>query len=273
MEKARNLKGVDYTLCETSLDYYCNHCLASGVKLFREYAAIKSSAKLLCKHCAVIEKNGDSTQIIESLSKQSIDDTDLVPAIFSEDDDKFYPWNAIPKAGITWWINLPTNLADYPLFDLAELEAKVDLSDFEITLTPLLKAVSVAKELGMKFIPKAWIVYIQSGWRIVDHLNGFTWIKPLPSGSMSVVGLITEKRLDIKRLLDTKKDLGLDIKNELRNYFPKRHDIGKIFYLKSEVLVNEKKGKIVTREELLKINPSEIRSWMEIDDFDVIDFE
>ncbi len=155
-------------------------------------------------------------------------------------------------------------------FDLKEVEKKVtSLIPYGIKLKPVLKAISVAKELGLNFIPKAWIVYIQTGWRIVDRPDGFTWLKPLPSGTMSAQGLVVDLYLDVNCLLDTKRDLGVTTVNVLRDYFPKKQDIGKIFFIQTEAI--NQKGQILDREDFLKINPNEVHSWVEVSELDVID--
>lgn len=278
-EKIRKVGEVNYALNKIPLDYRCDHCNIHGVKLWREYQTIATATKLLCAHCAGKNQGEDVGQIdergriISKIAGRTDQIGNLLPAVPVEGDDTYWGYTSVPEDGVDWWKNLPNTLNNYEVSDLAELEAALSFYPLGITIKPILKAVNAAKELGMKFIPKAWITYIESGWRIVDRLGEFVWVKPLPSGSMSIVGLVKEMNLDIMRLLDTKRDFGSDIKNELRNYFPKKSDVGKIFYLQTEADFNEKKGKIVTREELLAIDPSEIRSWVEISEFDIIDVE
>ena len=271
-KQIRKIGSVSYVGGIVPPDYHCDHCNVHGVKLWREFSGIVDT-KLLCAHCVIIEEQEFFANMKEPFPEQVIDIGRFVPAIPIEDSDKFRAWNAAGEAGTAWWKKLPTTLPNYEVFDLAEFETAINLNAFGITLKPILKAVTVANELGLKFIPSAWIAYIQSGWRISEHLGDYVWLRPLKSGSMSVAGLVKDIDLDITRLLDTKMDLGTDIGRVLRSHYPGKQDVGKIFYLQSELSLGEKNGKIVTKENFLNIDPIDIRGWVEVGEFDVVDMD
>jgi hypothetical protein len=271
-EKIRKVGSVGYLGGIVPPDYHCDHCNIHGVKLWHEFSKLIET-KLLCAHCVAIEEKELFVHLAKSFPEQVISIGKFVRAIPVEDSDMFCSWNSAGEAGTAWWKRLPTTLPNYEVFDLAEFEEAINLGAFGITLKPILKAVTVAKELDLKFMPSAWIAYIQSGWRIADHLDNYIWLRPLRSGSMSVEGLVKDIDLDIKRLLDTKMDLGTDIGKVLRSHYPSKQDVGKIFYIQSELAFNEKNGKIVSRENFLKLDPIDVRGWVEVGEFDVVDMD
>lgn len=97
--------------------YYCHHCRAVGLKLWRQFYE-----KLLCAQCAVENQSRPGISLavnkdvwIENdgtyLDKDGIRTSQIgwfVPAIPDEEEIGYYGYDSGPVDGWRWWRNLPT---------------------------------------------------------------------------------------------------------------------------------------------------------------------
>lgn len=104
---------VDYSKQEVPQSYKCGKCGATGCKLWREYQTFLSHQNLLCARCAAKSQKKDISGI-DAQGKRTTEwgETDqigwYVPAIPTEENDTFWGYTSVPKAGCDWWDNLPT---------------------------------------------------------------------------------------------------------------------------------------------------------------------
>lgn len=114
---------VNYSKQEVSQDYYCEHCKAKGLKLWRLYNTCAISATLLCASCMVKDQSKWNETVRENIAARIYNNvgyyidkngrkTDqcwsYVPAVPCENIDTFWGYTSIPSEGYEWWQKLPT---------------------------------------------------------------------------------------------------------------------------------------------------------------------
>ena len=103
---------MKYLSKETPKNYVCDVCNIQHVKLWRRYQCFLNYQKLFCVICALKDQN-EKGPVDDRGYRKDLNITNtigwLVPAVPTEEEDTYWGYTSIPKAGILWWENLPTN--------------------------------------------------------------------------------------------------------------------------------------------------------------------
>lgn len=99
-----------------SVDYVCDSCGASGVKLWREYQTFADQTDLLCARCAGKAEGKDVSSIDADGRRESdvVEGTRtdqigwMVPAITTVEGDTFWGYTSVPPDRVSWWTALPS---------------------------------------------------------------------------------------------------------------------------------------------------------------------
>lgn len=90
---------VDYASRTVPTGYYCTHCGARGVKLWRDYNTSADAVDLKCSVCHAPDKVWDPAKGDQFAG--------LVPAVPTENGTTFWGYTSVPSAGVAWWWRLP----------------------------------------------------------------------------------------------------------------------------------------------------------------------
>lgn len=105
--------------------YRCGVCNKTGVKLWREYQTFLDHQSLSCADCAMkrAEKNNSGCRYVGPVSAKGTlkveytkhghsHETDtigwLVPAVPTEDGGTFWGYTSVPREGVDWWRQIPS---------------------------------------------------------------------------------------------------------------------------------------------------------------------
>jgi hypothetical protein len=87
-----------------TIEYKCDDCGATGVKLWREYQTFLDHQTLRCIDCA----QKDQKEEVEPLVRGRGDQIGwLVPAVPTVEMDTFWGYTSVPDNQVDWWWDLP----------------------------------------------------------------------------------------------------------------------------------------------------------------------
>lgn len=92
-----------------TIEYTCEDCGVSGVRLWREYNTFLNHIRLRCRSCAILNQKGKASNCWTS---EPFGDQIgwLVPAVPTVELDTFWGYSSVPQDRVDWWHALPVSL-------------------------------------------------------------------------------------------------------------------------------------------------------------------
>lgn len=111
-------KPFTYASGETPVTYKCQICGQTHVKLWRKSHTFLNEQTLVCASClSRMHKEGKFTPQFKQghwLDKHGYPKSDqlgiYLPAVPTEENDTFWGYTSVPKAGCNWWNKLPDGM-------------------------------------------------------------------------------------------------------------------------------------------------------------------